>query len=86
MYRARGFGSLDIVATMPPLPASACTSTQTYIPPGGMFTSGPQSGQVTSTGACQDGTAVAPFSLAAIPWWGWLAAGGAALFLMGGKR
>ena len=52
----RGLG-LDIVATMPPLPASACAATQTYIPPGGTFTSGPSAGLVTSTGACQDGTA-----------------------------
>jgi hypothetical protein len=53
MYGLRGLG-LDIVATMPPLPASACAAGQTYIPPGGMFTSGPSAGRVTSTGACQD--------------------------------
>ena len=29
---------------------------------------------------------VAGFSLSTIPWWGWLAAGGAVLFMMGGKR
>jgi hypothetical protein len=26
------------------------------------------------------------FDLSSIPWWGWLAAGGAVLFMMGGKR
>jgi hypothetical protein len=54
MYGLRG---LDIVATMPPLPASACNASQTYIPPGGKFTSGPSAGFITQTGGCQDGAA-----------------------------
>ena len=41
-------------SSLPPLPASACNASQTYIPPGGRFTIGPMAGQVTSTGACQD--------------------------------
>jgi hypothetical protein len=40
--------------SMPTLLPSNCTSTQTYIPPGAAFTSGPMAGQVTYTGACQD--------------------------------
>ena len=39
---------------MPTLPASACSSGQTYIPPGGSFTTGLMAGQITSTGACED--------------------------------
>lgn len=56
-YGLRGLADapLGIVATMPPLPASACTAGQTYIPPGGKFTSGSMAGQITATGACQDG-------------------------------
>lgn len=59
-YGLRGLADapLGIVATMPPLPASACTAGQTYIPPGGKFTSGSMAGQITATGACQDGNAV----------------------------
>jgi hypothetical protein len=71
---------------MPPLDASACTATQTFIPPGGTFTSGPLAGQVTATGGCQDNPT--GFSIAQIPWWGW-GLGVVALVLIarpGGKR
>lgn len=74
------------------LPAISCTSTQTYIPPGGAFTSGPYAGQVTDTGACQDNTPAAPAPsdfLSSIPVWGW-GIGALVLVLiassMGGKR
>jgi hypothetical protein len=40
----------------------------------------------SSTGAVVATPAVGGFDLSTIPWWGWLAAGGAALFMMGGKR
>jgi hypothetical protein len=75
MYRrCGGFGDAPgIVATMPLLPPSACGATQTYIPPGGTFTSGPSAGFVTQTGACQDAAAVPAPSLPAgfIPGMAW---------------
>ena len=53
MYGLGMGDTLGIIATMPPLPASACTSAQTYIPPGGNM--GPQYGNsITPTGACID--------------------------------
>jgi hypothetical protein len=85
-----------IVATMPPLPASACGPTQTYIPPGGRFTMGRMAGQITPTGACQDGSpaltptftlpTVGGFDLSTVPWWGWAGAAAVAFFAFGGKR
>ena len=60
-YGLRGFGDtpLGIVAVMPPLPPSACGPTQHYINPGGRFSSGPMAGQITPTGACEDGPGTA---------------------------
>lgn len=54
-----GLGTTQqIVAIMPPLPASACNAQQTYIPPGGNM--GPQyNNQTTPTGACIDNPAPA---------------------------
>jgi hypothetical protein len=93
-----GLGSSSIVATMPPLPASACTASQTYVPPGSNM--GPQYGnQITTTGACINSVA-SPTTTAAnwftdptqevisgVPNWGLLAgAGVAALVFFGGFR
>jgi hypothetical protein len=38
------------------------------------------------TAASSSSTVIGGFDLSAIPWWGWLAAGGAALFAFGGAR
>ena len=76
----------NIVSTMPTLPPSACTASQTYIPPGGTFTTGPSAGQVTSTGACQDGASATALGLST----GTLAAIGGGLLLLvlafGGRK
>lgn len=50
----RGLGQELAPVSMPLLPASACSSGQTYISPGSAFTSGSMAGKVTPTGACQD--------------------------------
>lgn len=71
----------------PPLSSSACSSSQTYIPPGGTFASGPMAGQVTSTGACQDNAPSIGDFISQIPAWGWgVALIGALVIFRGGKR
>lgn len=81
-------GAPAVIQTQtPPLSSSACASTQTYIPPGGMFTSGPMTGQVTSTGACQDNAPSIGDFLSQIPAWGWgVALISALVIFRGGKR
>jgi hypothetical protein len=99
MYGLLGLGDapLGIVATMPPLPPSACSPSQTYIAPGSAFTSGPMVGIITSTGACQDATGPqssgaqtwAAFftasSLFGLPNWVLIAGGAVALFAFSGQ-
>jgi hypothetical protein len=36
--------------------------------------------------AASSSMTIGGFDLSSIPWWGWLAAGGVALFAFGGKR
>jgi hypothetical protein len=47
----------------PVLLPSNCTSSQTYIPPGATFTAGPNQGQVSPNGACQDNPNYVPWLL-----------------------
>lgn len=78
-----------VVTQSPPsgITPEFCAANQTYIPPGGTFSSGPSTGQVTSTGACQDNPTVTSV-LSSIPLWGWGVAAIAAIFILrpGGKR
>lgn len=84
-----GSAPLGINSAMPPLSPSACSATQTYIAPGGVFTKGSMAGQITPTGACEDNTSAAPAGdsfLSSIPWWGWLGGVGLAVFALRGQH
>ena len=63
-------------------PAVAVTQGgKTIISSSGTSADGTSAGTSSSTS-----TTVGGFDLSTIPWWAWLAAGGAVLFMMGGKR